>query len=285
VIAVTGATGQLGGKAIAHLQDRGTPAEGIVAIARNADKASALAGKGVQVRVADYSRPETLVSAFRGVDRLLLVSGNEVGQRVAQHQNVASAARDAGVRLLIYTSIIRASSSPMQIAVEHRGSEDVIRASGVPFVFLRNSWYLENYTRNLQATLDRGFVAGSAGGGRVSAAARSDYAEAAASVLTGSGHENKAYELGGDEAFSLGDLVAELSRQSGRRIEYRDLPESGYVDALIAAGVPEPYARLMANSDQGIARGDLFTDSGDLRRLIGHPTIPLRDVVAAALRS
>jgi NAD(P)H dehydrogenase (quinone) len=173
----------------------------------------------------------------------------------------------------------------MQIAGEHRATEEAIRGTGVPFVFLRNSWYLENYTRNLPATLERGFIAGGGGDGRVSAAARADYAAAAAAVLTGSGHENKVYELGGDEAFTLGDLAAELSRQTGRSIEYRNLPESAHIDALIAGGIPEPYARLMANSDQGIARGDLFTDSGDLHRLIGRPTIPLRDVVAAALRA
>jgi NAD(P)H dehydrogenase (quinone) len=283
MIAITGATGSLGRLVVDDLLARGTAPADIVAIVRNREKARELVAKGINVRVADYSRPESLPPALNGVARLLLVSGNEIGQRLPQHRNVIDAARAARLMLLIYTSIVNADTTDMQLAGEHKATEAIVRASGLPFVLLRNSWYIENYTRNLASTLERGAMIGSANGGRVSAAARADYAAAAAVVLTGDGHENRAYELGGDTAFSLGEFAEELTRQSGRRVEYHDLSEAAHVDALMAAGLPEAVARVLANSDQGLARGDLFTASGDLHRLIGRSTTPMRDVIAAAL--
>jgi NAD(P)H dehydrogenase (quinone) len=283
MIAVTGASGNLGRLVVEHVLGAGTAPREIVALVRNREKAQDLVARGMDVRPADYSRPESLAPALEGVTRLLLVTGSDVGQRVTQHQNVVDAARRAGVRLLLYTSIVNADTTKMQLAGDHKATEALIRQSGVPFVFLRNSWYAENYTRNLPATLERGVIIGSADAGRVSAAARADYAAAAAAVLTGGGEANRAYELGGDNAFTLGEFAEELSQQSGRRIEYHDLSESAHIDALMAAGLPEPVARLLADSDQGLARGDLYTSSGDLRRLIGRPTIPVRDVIAAAL--
>lgn len=283
MIAVTGATGHLGRLVAEGLLDRGVSADEIVAVARTPEKASDLAARGVQVRQADYRDPDALTAAFEGVDRLLLVSSSEVGQRVAHHRNVVNAAREAGVRLLAYTSILKADSSGMQLAAEHRATEEMVRDSDLPFVFLRNGWYMENYTGQLAQYLEHGAVLGSAGEGRVSAATRADFATAAVAVLAGSGHENRIYELGGDEAFTLAELAEEVSRQSGRRVEYRDLPPDAYAEALVGAGVPEPFARVLADSDQGIARRELFTDSGDLRRLIGRPTTTLHDAVAAAL--
>jgi len=284
MIAVTGATGHLGRLAIENLLDRGVPAGEIVAIARNPEKAQDLAARGVQVRQADYTRPETLVAALQGVEKLLLVSGSELGQRLAQHTNIVRAAREAGVRFLAYTSILNAGTSKMQLAAEHLASEELIRASGIPFVLLRNSWYLENYTENLGPALEYGALLGSADDGRVSAATRADYAAAAAAVVTGEGHENRTYELGGDESFTLSELAEIISRESGRPVAYRDLPEEEYAQALMSFGLPEPVARMLADSDRGIARGELFTESGDLRRLIGRPTTPPREAVAAALR-
>jgi NAD(P)H dehydrogenase (quinone) len=284
MIAVTGATGHLGRLVIENLLDRGVAPREIVAIARNPEKAQDLAGRGVQLRQADYTRPETLVPALQGVEKLLLVSGSELGQRLAQHTNVVRAAREAGVRLLAYTSILNADRSRMQLAAEHLASEELIRASGIPFVLLRNSWYLENYTENLGSALEHGALLGSAEDGRVSAATRADYAAAAAAVVTGESHENRVYELGGDEAFTLSGLAEIISRESGRPVAYRDLPEEEYAQALMSFGLPEPVARMLADSDRGIARGELFTDSGDLRRLIGRPTASPREAVAAALR-
>lgn len=284
MIAVTGATGHLGRLIVENLLDRGVAPGEIVAIARNPEKAQELAARGVQLRQADYTRPETLVAALQGVEKLLLVSGSELGQRLAQHTNVVRAARAAGVRLLAYTSILNADRSKMQLAAEHLASEELIRASGIPFVLLRNSWYLENYTENLGPALEHGSLLGSAEDGRVSAATRADYAAAAAAVVTGEGHENRVYELGGDEAFTLSGLAEIISRESGRPVAYRDLPEEEYAQALMSFGLPEPVARMLADSDRGIARGELFTESGDLRRLIDRPTTPPREAVAAALR-
>lgn len=284
MIAVTGATGHLGRLVIERLLDGGSDAGGIVALARSPEKASGLSARGVQVRSTDYTQPDSLGPALAGVETLLLVSASEVGQRITQHRNVVDAARAAGVRTLAYTSILNADSSGMMLAAEHQATEEMIRASGIPFVFLRNGWYLENYTENLAPALEHGALLGSADGGRVSAASRADYAAAAVAVLTGSGHENQVYELGGDEAFTLPELASEVSRQSGRPVEYRDLPEAEYASALIGMGVPEAVARMLADSDRGIARGELFTDSGDLRRLIGRATTSMLTAVAAALR-
>lgn len=283
MIAVTGVTGHLGRLVIEALVERGVAPGEIAALARTPEKDPAMAGRGVEVRRADYNRPDTLAAAVQGVDRLLLVSSSEVGQRVAQHRNLIDAAREAGVGMLAYTSILKADASEMQLAAEHRATEEMIRASGIPFVFLRNGWYLENYTENLAPALEHGVLLGSAEDGRVSAAARADYATAAAVVLTGEGHAGRVYELGGDQAFTLVALAEEISRQTGRRVEYRDLPEAAYAAALVDAGVPEPFARVLADSDRGIARGELFTDSADLRRLIGRPTTTLADALAAAL--
>lgn len=284
LIAVTGATGHLGRLAIEALLERGVPAGRIVAAVRDPERAAELASRGVLVRRADYTRPETLEAALGGVERLLLVSSNEVGQRFAQHENVVRAARRAGVGLLAYTSILKAPASGLMLAGEHRATEQSVRDSGLPFVFLRNGWYFENYTSALAQTVERGALLGSAGEGRVSAAARADFAAAAAAVLTEAGHENQAYELGGDEPFTLPELAAEISRQSGREVVYRDLPAEAYAEALVAAGLPRPFARVLADSDLGISRGELYTDSGDLRRLIGRPTATLAGAVAAALK-
>jgi NAD(P)H dehydrogenase (quinone) len=284
MIGVTGATGHLGRLVVENLLDRGVPAGEIVAIVRNPEKAADFAARGVQVRQADYTRPETLGPALQGVEKLLLVSANELGQRLAQHTSVVRAAREAGVRLLAYTSILKADTSKMQLAAEHLATEELVRASGIPFVLLRNSWYLENYTENLAPALEHGALLGSADDGRVSAATRADYAVAAAVVVTGEGHENRVYEFGGDEAFTLAELAEIVSRESGRPVAYRDLPEEEYAQALMSFGIPEPYARMLADSDRGIVRGELFTDSGDLRRLIGRPTTSPREAVAAALR-
>jgi len=284
MIAVTGATGHLGRLAIESLLERGVPAGRIVALARSPEKARDLAERGVQVRQADYTRPETLGPALQGVEKLLLVSASEVGQRLAQHRHVVEAARAAGVKLIAYTSILKADTSRMQLAAEHLGTEELIRASGIPFVFLRNGWYLENYTENLGPALEHGALLGSADDGRVSAAARADYAAAAAAVVTEPGHENRVYELGGDEALTLAELAGVISRESGKPVEYRNLPEDEYAGVLASFGVPEPFARMLADSDRGLARGELFTESDGLRRLIGRPTTTAREAVAAALR-
>lgn len=282
-IAVTAATSQLGGLVVQTLLARGVPASDIIAVARNPEKAAPLAAQGVTVRQADYNDSEALVQALAGVERVLLVSGLEAN-RAEQHRNVIEAARGAGVGFIAYTSILNADSSSLILAVDHRATEAAIRDSGLPFAFLRNGWYLENYTGDLEGTLERGAVLGSAGEGRLSAAARADYAEAAAAVLVGDGHENKVYELGGDESFTMPEFAAELAKQSDREVVYRDLPATDYTQALVGAGVPEGYAAILADSDRGLAAGELFTESRDLSHLLGRPTQALAQVVASSLR-
>lgn len=283
MIAVTGATGHLGRLVVQDLLDRGIAPSELVAAVRSPEKASDLAERGVEVREADYTKPDTLASAFAGVDRLLLVSSSEVGQRVAHHRNVVDAAQETGVGFLAYTSILRADTSPMQLAAEHKATEALIREAGLPFAFLRNSWYIENYTEQLDRALERGALIGSADEGRISGATRADYAAAAAAVLTGEGHEGAVYELGGDDAFTMDELAEEITRQSGTEVVYRDLPAEAYAQTLVDAGLPEPYAAVLADSDRGIAEGHLYTERDDLRRLIGRPTTPLSDAIAEAL--
>lgn len=283
MIIVTGATGKLGRHVIEGLLAK-VPASQIVAAVRDPAKAADFAARGVQVRRADYSKPETLDAAFAGAEKVLLISGSEVGQRVAQHQAVVNAAKKAGAKLIAYTSILRANSSRMALAAEHKASEELIRASGVPFVFLRNGWYFENYTENLAPALAHGALLGSTDGGRIAAATRADYAAAAVAVLTGSGHENKVYELAGDTPFTMAELAAEVSRQAGKPIVYKDLPAQQYQGILVGAGVPAGFAEILADSDVGASRGDLNDTTGDLRRLIGRPTTSVADAVAVAFR-
>lgn len=285
LIAVTGATGQLGRLVVEALLGRGVPAGRVIAAVRDPEKASGLASRGVQVRRADYTRPETLDAAFEGVGRLLLVSGNEVGQRVTQHENVVRAAKKAEVELLAYTSLLHADRSGMLLAGEHKQTEALIRELGLTYTLLRNGWYFENYGGTIKQAGTHGVILGSAGDdGRVSAASRADYAEAAAAVLAGEGHANEVYELAGDSGFTYAGLASEVARQSGREVVYQDMPADAYAEALIGHGLPEPFARMLADSDLGIKRGELFDDGDDLRTLIGRPTATLADAVAEALK-
>ncbi len=283
MIAVTGATGHLGRLVIRDLLNRNVAPSDIVAVVRSPEKASELAARGVEIREADYTNPDALESALEGVDRLLLISSSEVGQRLAHHRNVVEAAQKAGVGFIAYTSIVRAHTNPMLLASEHRATEEVIRGSGIPYTFLRNGWYTENYTGQLPQILSHGALLGSAGEGRVSAAPRTDYAAAASAVLTGEGHEGAVYELGGDAAFTMDELAAEVSRQSGTRVAYRNLPVVEYEAVLVGAGLPQPVAAVLADADRQVANGHLLVETGDLRRLIGRPTTPLADAVTDAL--
>lgn len=283
LIGVTGASGQLGRLAIQSLLARGYPAARIVAIVRDPTRAADLAAHGVQVRQGDYDRPDTLDLALAGIERLLLVSSSEVGKRAPQHQAVIDAAVRAGVGLVAYTSLLHADTSPLGLAAEHVQTERALQASGLPHVLLRNGWYTENYAAGIAGILQHGVLFGSAGDGRLSLAARADYAAAAANVIASDAQAGKVYELAGDAAVTLADFAAELARQSGTPIAYQDLPQQDYRDALLSAGLPGFVAELLSDSDAGAARGGLFDDSGTLGRLIGRPTTPIADVIAGAL--
>jgi NAD(P)H dehydrogenase (quinone) len=282
MIVITGATGQLGQLVIKALLKK-VPASGIVAAVRNVAKAKDIAALGVHVRHADYTKPETWDAALKGADKVLLISSSEIGQRAKQHRSVIDAAKRTGVKLLAYTSVLRANTSPLGLAAEHRETEAAIRASGVPFVMLRHGWYTENYTAGIPNALAHGAVYGCAGDGRIAAATRADYAEADVAVLTAENQAGKIHELAGDTSFTLTELAAEISRQSGKNIGYVNLPEADYKKALLGAGLPEFVAELLANSDTGASKGGLFDDSHQLSKLIGRPTTPLTKAVAAAI--
>ena len=280
-IAITGATGQLGRLVVNTLKAKVPPAH-IVALVRTPARATDL---GVTVREADYTKPEKLDQALSGIDTLLLISGSEVGQRVAQHRNVIEAAKRAGVQWIVYTSALRADASPLDIAPEHQVTEAALKASGVAYTILRNGWYTENYAGTISGALGAGVLIGSAGDGRISSASRVDYAEGAVAVLTSEGHEGKTYELAGDEAWTFSDLAEEISRQSGKTIPYKDMPAEEYAAVLKSFGLPEGLAQAIAGWDVAAGQGALFDDGHQLSALIGRPTTPLSVAVADALTS
>jgi NAD(P)H dehydrogenase (quinone) len=282
-IVVTGATGHLGRLVIDELLTK-VPAEQVVALVRDKAKAAELADRGVELRIADYDKPETLAGAFQAGDVVLLISASEVGQRIAQHTAVINAAKDAGVARLAYTGILGGPAADFALAAEHKVTEQAILDSGLTYTFLRNGWYTENYTAQIPVQLEHG-VAGATGGGRIGSATRQDFAAAAATVLTGEGHENKAYELSGDEPWTLAEYAAELSKQTGKEVAYADLPPEVLKNILLGAGLPEAFADILVDVDvSGISRGLLEGGSGDLSRLIGRPTTPLAEAIAAALK-
>lgn len=280
-IAVTGATGQLGQLVIAKLKQK-TPASNIIALVRNPEKAKSL---GVAARAADYTQPDSLAAALKGVDTLLLISGNEIGQRAQQHANVIAAAKQQGVKRIVYTSLLHADRSPLSLAPEHATTEQALKASGIDFTILRNGWYTENYTGSIAPALANGAFYGSAGEGKIASATREDFADAAVVVLTQEGHAGKTYELAGDAPYTLAELAAEVSRQSGKNIPYRNLPEADYAAALKSAGLPDGFAAAIASWDVGASQGGLFEDNHQLSALIGRPTTPLSVTVAAALKA
>ena len=279
MIAVTGASGNLGSLVLDALLERVPPTR-LVAIARSPEKAGRFASRGVLVRRGDYTVPETLASALAGVTRLLLVSGTDLGSRVEQHRAVIDAAKKAKVGLIAYTSVLRADASTLPIADEHRRTEALLRAAGLPYVLLRNGWYIENYTERLAMPLQFGAFLGAARDGRIAAASRADYAAAAAAVLTPEGHEGKVYELAGDRAFTMAELAEAVSHWAGRTLPYKDLPVDEYRRALAGAGVPEMFLDLLVGTDVAIARGDLDGSSRDLHALIGRGAETLQDVLA-----
>ncbi|GKW24711.1 NAD(P)-dependent oxidoreductase [Pectobacterium carotovorum subsp. carotovorum] len=283
MIAITGASGQLGRLVIAQLLEK-VPASDIVALVRDVNKVADLSALGVQVKAADYNQPEALASALQGVDKVLLISSSEVGQRATQHRNVIEAAVKAGVKLLAYTSLLHADKSPLALAEEHRQTETLLKDSGLPHVLLRNGWYTENYAASIPAALEHGVFIGSADEGKITSATREDFAAAAVAVLTKEGQAGKVYELAGDEPYTLAELAAEISKQSGKSIGYQNLSEAEFTAALVSAGLPDVFAQIIADSDVGASKGGLFDDGKQLSRLIGRPTTPLSAVVKATLK-
>jgi len=282
MIAITGATGQLGQLVIEQLL-KTVPASQLVAIVRNPAKADALSQQGVTVRQADYTDQGAFTAALAGVDKLLLISSSEVGQRAPQHQNVINAAKAAGVKFIAYTSLLHADTSPLGLHVEHVATEKALAESGIAYALLRNGWYTENYLASAPPALEHGVFIGSAGEGKIASATRADYAAAAARVISEEGHAGKVYELAGDQAWTLSELAAELSRQSGKNVVYQNLSEADFAAALKGVGLPAGLADMLADSDVGASKGGLFDDSHTLRALLGRPTTPLAESVKGIL--
>ncbi|MBQ2259936.1 MAG: SDR family oxidoreductase [Loktanella sp.] len=278
-IAITGATGQLGRLAIAHLKTLTDPAQ-IIALARDPGKAADL---GVAARAFDYTAPETMAEALQGVTVLALISSNDFNDRVGQHRNVINAAKAAGVGRIVYTSIMQADSSPMLIAADHKATEAAIHEAGLTATILRNGWYSENWTGNLAGAISAGAMIGAAGDATFTPATRADYAEALAVVAAGDGHAGQVYELGGDEVITLADIAAEVSRQTGKDIPYNNLPGDVYQGILESFGLPAGFASVLVDVDVKAGGGWLADTSGTLRNLLGRPTVPMSEAVRAAL--
>ena len=284
MIAVTGASGKFGRLVVEELLKK-LPAKEVTAAVRNPAKVSDLATRGVQVRQADYNKPETLPAAFAGTEKLLLISSSEVGRRITQHTAVITAAKSAGVQLLAYTSLLRADTSILDVAPEHKATEEAIRASGLKYVILRNAGYFENKTARLGLFLQRGSLLSAAGDSRFASAARADYAAAAAAVLTSTGHEDQVYELAGDYPFTMAELAAEVACQSGNPVSYNSVSPEQYKNELLERGTPPALADALMYADLGACHGDWDSSSRDLHRLIGRPTATLAEAVATALKN
>jgi NAD(P)H dehydrogenase (quinone) len=278
-IGIAGATGQLGRLVVSQLVKK-IAADNVVALVRNPDKAADL---GVKARAFDYSQPGQLKESLKGIDTLLLISANEIGTRAALHANVINAAKSTGVKWIVYTSLLRADTTTINLAGEHIATEQDLKTSGIPYTILRNGWYTENYTGSLGGVLQGGAVLGSAGDGKVSSASRADFAAAAVAVLTGTGHQGKTYELAGDTAYTLTEYAAEVSRQTGKTIPYKNLPEADYAAILKTFGLPDMFAYAIASWDVSISKGDVFDDGRQLSKLTGRPTTPLAETVKATL--
>ena len=282
MIVITGATGQLGRLVIDELL-KSTEAKNIVAAVRTPAKGNDFAERGIQVREADYSRPETLAAAFQGASRLLLVSGNELGKREEQHKAVIDAAKAAGITFVAYTSLLHCDTSPLELAKEHLATEQYLVSSGLRYSLLRNGWYFENQTAAIQPAIQNGTFIGASGEGRFAAASRSDYAAAASVVLTREGQEDSILELGGDHPYTRAELAAEVSRQTGKLIGYHNLSEAEYKKVLTNF-LPAMFAKVIADAEAHAAQGALDDDSHTLSRLLGRPTTSLAEAVKSALR-
>ena len=282
MIAITGATGQLGQQVFANLLNT-TAANQLVAVVRNPAKAEALSQKGVVVRQADYGDEVALTRALQGVDKLLIISSSEVGQRAPQHRNIINAAKAAGVKFIAYTSLLHADTSPLGLADEHVATEKMLADSGIPFALLRNGWYTENYLASAPAALEHGVFIGAAGEGKIASATRADYAAAAARVIAEDGHAGKVYELAGDHGWTLSELAAELAKQSGKNVVYQNLSQADFAAALKSVGLPAGLADMLADSDVGASKGGLFDDSHTLSKLIGRPSTSLAESVKGIL--
>ncbi|NLP59251.1 SDR family oxidoreductase [Lutibacter sp. B1] len=278
-IGITGASGKLGQLVVSKLKEH-ISAEDIIALVRTPEKVESL---GINARTFDYNQPNKLAAALKGIDKLLLISGNEIGKRFLQHSAVINAAKEVGIKHFVYTSLLKADSSTLVLAPEHLNTEKAIKASGLDFTILRNGWYNENYTERVKDTVAHGKLYGSSSDAKISSASREDFAEAAVVVLCEDKHRNKTYELSGDLAFTMEDYASEISKLTGKKIPYVNLPEKEFASVLEQAGLPEPVAAFFAGTHTATLHGDLYDDGNQLNQLIGRPTTTISKSISKAL--
>ena len=281
MIGITGATGKLGAIVLKKLIAEGTNPSDILALGRNENRLQELAKDlGVKTAKFDYTDQNTIDAVLSQTEKLLLISSSEVGKRFTQHKNVIEGAKKAGIKQIAYTSLLKADTSPLGLAPEHKQTEELLLSSGLNYTILRNGWYTENYTDQLPVMLEHlGFV-GCAKEAKISAAPREDYAQAASKVLTSSGHDHKIYELAGDNAFTLSELASEVSAATKKDIKYTDLPEADFTKILVDAGLPEGFAQVLSSTETFAQEGALFDDSKTLSKLIGRPTRTLKEILS-----
>lgn len=285
-IVITGATGKLGRHVVEIMLERGVPAGEIVAAGRSIEKLQDFADRGVRVTPMDYDDAASVTQALTGATRVLLIASSEVGKdRPAQHRAVIEAAKAEGVELLAYTSNVNPGTNATILGQDHRATEAILAEADLPYALMRNGYYFENWTDQIQGTLAQGALVGSAGEGRVNAATRRDLAEAAVAVLLGQDQAGKVYELGGDTTFTVAEFAAEITAVTGTTVVYNDLPPEQYVAMLTSVGIPQAFAEVLADSDQGLARGELLVEGDDLRSLIGRPTTTPAEAIRAAVTS
>ncbi|MDQ8733935.1 SDR family oxidoreductase [Paenibacillus sp. LHD-38] len=275
-ILVTGVTGKLGSIVIETLLET-VPADNLAVSVRNPEKAESLRARGVDVRHGDFDQPETLDKAFAGIDRLLIVSTDGDNEtRIRQHTAAITAAQRANVGFIAYTSLGNASENPIFLAPVHRATEEAIKNTGIPYSFLRNNWYLENEISSIQAVLGGAPWLTSAGSGKVGWATRRDYAQAAAAVLAGEGHENSVYELSGKPA-TQEELASILSGVLGREVPVQQVDDATYASIMSSAGVPEPVIPILVGIQSAIREGALEVESNDFQTLLGRPATPIEE--------
>ncbi|MER5323174.1 SDR family oxidoreductase [Streptosporangium roseum] len=278
-IAIIGATGKLGGLTIDALLERGVDVGDILALGRNADRLAEIADRGLRTAVIDLNDIAGTAATLAGVEKLLLVSFGDLGGRVAQHGNAIEAARQAGVPHLAYTSGLQAPTTILRLAADHKASEELVTASGVPATFLRNGWYTENHLQDFAAAREHGLIANSIGAGRIATAPRKEFAEAAAVVLSTPGHEGQAYELSGDVAWSFEEFAATAQELLGTPVHYQALTSEAERDQFLAFGLDEGTAGFMVALNADMRDGAMAATPGDLARLIGRPTEPLAETM------
>lgn len=281
---VTGATGKLGTKIVDALL-KTVPANQLAVSVRNPEKAEGIKTRGVEVRQGDFDRPETLDTAFKGIDRLLIISADGDNEtRIRQHTNAVAAAERAGVKFIVYTSIVNAQESKNMLAPTHKATEEAILKTGIPYSFLRNNWYLENESSSIQGVLAGAPWVTSAGTGKVGWALQQDYAEAAAAVLAGNGHENTIYELSG-KLFTQEEFASALGSELGKIIPVQQVDDASYAEILKGTGVPEFLIPFLVGIQKDIREGTLEIESSDFEKLLSRPATPLNEGLSQIVKS